>query len=142
MALITEGMDYLGVPVSLTFTEAGAQFVNISILDDDLVERPEDIQLLITSSTPGRILIDPSSAKVRIIDNDGEGEPRWYYIISLCIIKCFCLVAQFQFSLAYHNVSEDSGTVSICLELINGTLTKDIVIEVMVANNSGMIGCK
>ena len=76
MALITEGMDYLGVPVSLTFTEAGAQFVNISILDDDLVERPEDIQLLITSSTPGRILIDPSSAKVRIIDNDGEGEPR------------------------------------------------------------------
>lgn len=72
MASITEGIDYHGVPLSLTFTEAGTQFVNISILDDDLVEQPEDIQLLITSSIPGRILINPSSARVRIIDNDGE----------------------------------------------------------------------
>ena len=83
MASITEGMDYLGVPLSLTFTEAGTQFVNISILDDDLVEQPEDIQLLITSSTLGRILINPSSASIQIIDNDGERDSVIVYSTTL-----------------------------------------------------------
>ena len=39
--------------------------------------------------------------------------------------------------MAYYNVSEDSGVLSVCLELINGTLTEDIVVEVMVVDNSG-----
>ena len=52
--------------------------------------------------------------------------------------------AVFEFSMAYYSVSEDSGVVSICLELINGTLTEDIIIQVMVIdnNNNGMSGCK
>ena len=60
------------------------------------------------------------------------------------LIKFFCAIdAIFQFSMEYYGVSEDSGVVSICLELINGTLTEDIIIQVMVVNNSnGMSGCK
>jgi hypothetical protein len=52
--------------------------------------------------------------------------------------------AVFEFSMAYYSASEDSGVVSICLELINGTLTEDIIIQVMVVNNinNGMSGCK
>ena len=45
--------------------------------------------------------------------------------------------------MTYYSVSEDSGIVSICLELINGTLTEDIIVQVIVVdNNNGMSGCK
>ncbi len=44
--------------------------------------------------------------------------------------------------MAYYSVSEDSGVVSICLELINGTLTENVFIQVMVSDNNGMSGCK
>ena len=56
----------------------------------------------------------------------------------------YSTVAVFQFSMMYYSVSEDSGIVSVCLELINGTLTEDVSIQVMVANNnnSGVSGCK
>ena len=51
-------------------------------------------------------------------------------------------VAVFQFSMTYYSVSEDSGVVSICLELINGTLTENVFIQVTVSDNNGMSGCK
>ena len=51
-------------------------------------------------------------------------------------------VAVFEFSMAYYSVSEDSGVVSICLELVNGTLTENVFIQVMVSDNNGMSGCK
>ena len=60
------------MPFNLTFIEAETQSANISILDDDLVELPEGIQLLMTTSTPGRILINPNSATVQITDDDGK----------------------------------------------------------------------
>ena len=52
-------------------------------------------------------------------------------------------MAQFQFSQPFFNVSEDSGAVSVCLELVNGILTEDVLIEVMViASGEDMAGCK
>ena len=65
-------MDYSGVPFNLTFMEATTQTINISILDDDLVEQSEVIQLALTTLTPGMISADPDSAQVEITDNDGE----------------------------------------------------------------------
>ena len=44
----------------------------ISIIDDDLVERPEVIQLLLTTLTPNVIPTDPNTALIEITDNDGE----------------------------------------------------------------------
>ena len=54
----------------------------------------------------------------------------------------FLVVAEFQFSQPSYDVSEDTGVVSVCLELINGTLTEDVFIEVMVFGREGMLGCK
>ena len=54
----------------------------------------------------------------------------------------FLSVAEFQFSQPSFDVSEDSGVVSICLELISGILTEDVIIEVMVLGDGGMSGCK
>ena len=58
------------------------------------------------------------------------------------ILFCYLLVAEFQFSQPLFDVSEDSGVVSICLELISGILTEDVIIEVMVLGDGGMSGCK
>ena len=46
--------------------------ITFSIVDDDLVERTEVVQLLLTTLTPGMILVDPNSAVVAIIDNDSK----------------------------------------------------------------------
>ena len=64
--------DYFGVPFNLSFTRASVQSGNISILDGDVVERPEVIQLLLASLTPGIILIEPNSSLITITDNDGK----------------------------------------------------------------------
>jgi hypothetical protein len=65
-------LDYIGAPFNVTFVEASTQFVAISIVDDDLVERPEVIQLLLTTLTPNVIPIDPNTAQIEITDDDGE----------------------------------------------------------------------
>ena len=52
-------------------------------------------------------------------------------------------MAQFQFSQPFFNVSEGSGVVSVCLELVNGILTEGVLIEVVViARGEDMAGCK
>ena len=43
------------------------------------------------------------------------------------------IVAEFQFSQSSYNVSEDSEIVDICLELVSGTLTEEVLIEVVLA---------
>ena len=70
--LTTAELDYFGVPINLTFTGESVESITISIVDDDLVERTEMIQLLLTTLTPGMILIDPNSALIEIMDNDGK----------------------------------------------------------------------
>ena len=54
----------------------------------------------------------------------------------------FLSVAEFQFSQPSFDVSEDSGVVSVCLELISGILTEDVIIEVTILGDGGMSGCK
>ena len=68
----TVELDYVGVPFNLTFVEASIQSVAISVLDDDLVERPEVIQLLQTTLIPNVVPVDPNSAQIEITDDDGE----------------------------------------------------------------------
>jgi hypothetical protein len=70
LCITTAELDYFGVPINLTFTGASIESIVISIVDDDLVERPEVIQLLLTTLTPGMILIDPNTALIEITDND------------------------------------------------------------------------
>ena len=44
--------------------------------------------------------------------------------------------------MAYHNVSEDSGVVSVCLELVSGILTKEVAIDITIFDINGFSGCK
>ena len=52
-------------------------------------------------------------------------------------------VAEFQFSQPVYNVSEDTGTVGVCLELVSGDLGVDVPIEVTVfaASESATVHC-
>lgn len=45
------------------------------------------------------------------------------------------------FSQPSYDVSEDSGEVSVCLELVSGNLRKDVLVEVMIFGNGGISGC-
>ena len=72
MSTYADGLDFIGLPFNLTFTEAGIQSINISILDDDLVEQIEQIQLTLTALTQGTILINPDTAFILITDDDGK----------------------------------------------------------------------
>ena len=66
-------------------------------------------------------------------------------IVALCIshvLYFLPIVAEFRFSQSSYNVSEDSGEVNVCLELISGVLTNYVVIEVMIYGGEEMSGCK
>ena len=65
-------LDYIGESVNLTFTEANIQFVNISIVDDNLVEPDEVIQLTLTPLATTMVISSVNSAIIEIFDNDGE----------------------------------------------------------------------
>ena len=45
------------------------------------------------------------------------------------------VVAKFQFSQTTFNVSEDSGSVSVCLELVTGILTVDVQVDLMIISD-------
>ena len=40
------------------------------------------------------------------------------------------IAAEFWFSELSYNVTESAGTINVCLELVKGTLTEDITIEI------------
>ena len=61
------------MPFNLTLSSGSTiQSLNISILDDDLVEQSEVIQLLLIILTTGMFATDPDSTQIEITDNDGE----------------------------------------------------------------------
>ena len=64
------------------------------------------------------------------------------YYVMISTVSILFLVAEFQFSQPSYNVSEDSGVVGVCLELVSGILTEDVVIEVIIFGDGGMSGCK
>ena len=71
----TAGVDYVGVPINLTFTDETTKFVNITILDDDLAERLEVIQLNLSTQsnvTESEIYVTTATVDISITDDDGE----------------------------------------------------------------------
>ena len=74
-------LDFIGELFNLTFTGAEVHSVNISIVDDQFVEVPELIQLVLTPLTPGMILSDLSSSLIMILDNDGESRDNVFQVI-------------------------------------------------------------
>lgn len=92
---ITVGEDYVGVPLNLTFTqsEETTQFVNVTIFDDDLVERLEVIQLNLSALIPeSDVHVTTNTAEIMITDDDCEYK-LWLInpfltLIILCYSSC------------------------------------------------------
>ena len=68
-------MDYGNISTILMFDSCDKKScVNISIVDDDVIEDTESFSVLL-AETPGldvRITLDPVEAEIEIIDNDSE----------------------------------------------------------------------
>ena len=72
--LTAAGQDFSGLPFNLTFVnKVPVQSVNVSILDDDIVEQAESIQLMLTTTNPDVIILFQNAmATIFISDNDGK----------------------------------------------------------------------
>ena len=67
-------MDYIGLSTILSFPTCGTrQCVNVSIVDDDVMENVESLHVTL-ERTPGldvRITLDPVDGVIEIRDDDG-----------------------------------------------------------------------
>ena len=81
--MIGGGVDYDSGPYTVTVPagETSTSF-NVSITNDDISERTENLNLIINaSSIPDYVIvINPNQARVTIVDNDGK------YMIELLLI--------------------------------------------------------
>ena len=72
------GQDFSGVPVNLTFVNGvTVKFVNITIIDDNIVESFEMIQLMLSTENPNVMVLtgqfnSQTGATISIADDDGE----------------------------------------------------------------------
>ena len=71
----TDGVDYTGISVPVTFNpanQADLQCSDITVDDDLICEADETIPVsLTTAEDPNEVQLSPASATVTIIDNDG-----------------------------------------------------------------------
>ena len=104
--------------------------LNVSITDDELVEETERLLVCGCSTQTAVLLLNDGCTSVYIEDNDGTKSNILLAIKIICLLVT--TVAEFQFTQSSYNVSENSGVVSICLELINGTLASDVLISMSV----------
>ena len=64
-------IDYTGVPFNLTLTNGTTNYVNISVIDDDIAERLEVIRLNLSPlASQSYVYLDTSVVDIRIMDND------------------------------------------------------------------------
>ena len=67
--------DYMNISVELTFDpNSSIQCVNISIVNDDILEGVEDIEILLVSGNEERVNLSPERATVQITDDDGNAK--------------------------------------------------------------------
>ena len=70
--LLLADVDFIGTPVTLVLSNAlKSEAINISILDDSLIEQAETIQLVLTTSTSDLVVASSSPLQIEILDNDG-----------------------------------------------------------------------
>ena len=99
-------MDYEDTTGTLTLSSGISSFTfTIPIMDDSVVEQAETFTVVLSSDSTG-VSFNPTVATVRIIDND--------------------IVLGFE--PAVYTVDEDSGTVELTVEVIDGVLTEDVTL--------------
>ena len=68
-------MDYIAANGEFTFSSSSSnqQCVNITIVDDNVLESLETFSVTIDTSVD-RVVLEPNTTVVEIVDNDGEWE--------------------------------------------------------------------
>ena len=93
--MLIAGLDYSGVPSNLTFVNISETTltVTLSIIDDDLVERPEVIYLqLVKLTTSVDVLLNSDIVQIEIIDNDCKRQfTKLSYVL---LLSCLCMQMQ------------------------------------------------
>lgn len=75
--------------------------LQIPIVDDDLVENPEDFPVMLSSPDPDVVIMIPTASSVIILDNDR---------------------ASIGFEMSVYSVNESQGYVELCAVLSDGLL--------------------
>ena len=93
MSLITAEVDYTGIPFNLTLTNGTTDYVNISVIDDNIAECLEVIQLnLSTLASQSDIYLDKSVVEIWIMDNDCKllsdlcCKAAWSFSMYICYV--------------------------------------------------------
>jgi ribosomal protein L35AE/L33A len=102
------GEDYVGISgITLNWGdgEIGDKTFNISILNDDIFENPDEtFKVMLSSSTGGAAIVEPATAEVTIVD-DGDTS----------------LAGTLQFSEAEYSIGEGGGSVKITVTREDGS---------------------
>ena len=89
------GSDFEVNIVMLTFAPGMLQdCFNVTIIDDDLYENPEEFFANITTIET-QVNISPMTTVITIIDNDGTKDESAYCNIFICILQHLNLVSQY-----------------------------------------------
>ena len=88
--------------------------LQIPIVDDDLVENPEDFPVMISSPDPNVIIMTPPASTVIILDNDR---------------------ATIGFEMPVYSVNESQGYVEVCAVLSMGLL--EIPVQILLTTTDG-----
>ena len=86
--LLTGGTDYGGVASTVTFESGDTeQFVNISIVNDDVLEGVEMFTATLTTDDSNVDISSNDTAFITIVDNDSKLQGG-----SSCLLACCCFV--------------------------------------------------
>ena len=133
--------DYTPVSTNVTFNAStSTHTVNIPILDNEIVAGSTIFNVSLTSADPAAIL-NPASAGITIEDDDSEKPQilcmweniacKWHYFIPLYP------VITIGFNPATYTVAESDGSVNVTVNILNGTLARNVHVLLMTALTDG-----
>lgn len=106
--ILIDPFDFKALAEILFFNDTTNRVcIEIPIIDDDIVENPEDFMVLISTTDPGVNISSPLASSVIILDND---------------------LAVIGFEMESYSVDESLGYVEVCAALLNSSL--ELVVEV------------
>ena len=90
-----EGVDYIATSGAFIFNDfsAGGFCLNVSIIDDQLVEVPEVFFVCASSDRAQDVQFTPTCVSVNVADNDGIMNMHLLYM-QLCVYYCNLIYSQ------------------------------------------------
>jgi len=88
-------LDYSAASVpNSVIIQAGDDMVcfNVTIIDDSILENPEDFTLMITGVSNPDVIITGDTSEITITDNDGESYMYYMYLRQLFTVKLYIVI--------------------------------------------------